>query len=50
VFSILNAAVAMKEGIRPLQALGVVMDLGAILLVLRPARGGSVQPIAGPVE
>ena len=50
VFSILIAAVALKEVIRPLQTLGVVMVLGAILVVQRPARGGSVQPMAGPVD
>jgi drug/metabolite transporter (DMT)-like permease len=50
VFSILIAAVALKEVIGPLQAFGVIMVLGAILVVQRPARGGSVQPMAGPVD
>lgn len=49
VFSILIAAIALKEVIRPLQALGFAMVLSAIVVVQRPA-GGEVQPIAGPVD
>lgn len=50
VFTILIAAVALKEIVRPLQAAGILMVLGAILVVQRPARGGEVQPAAGPVD
>jgi drug/metabolite transporter (DMT)-like permease len=50
VFSILIAAVALKEVVKPLQALGVAMVLGAILVVQRPARGQPPQPLAGPVD
>jgi drug/metabolite transporter (DMT)-like permease len=49
VFSILIAAIALQEVIRPLQALGVVMVLGAIVLVQRSARD-RVEPIPGPVD
>ena len=50
VFSILIAAVALKEVVKPLQGLGVAMVLGAILVVQRPARGQPVPPLAGPVD
>jgi drug/metabolite transporter (DMT)-like permease len=50
VFSILIAAVALKEVVKPLQALGVAMVLGAILVVQRPARGQPPQPLASPVD
>ena len=50
VFSILIAAVALKEAVNPLQGLGVAMVLGAILVVQRPARGQPAPPVAGPVD
>jgi drug/metabolite transporter, DME family len=50
VFSILIAAAALKEVISPLQALGVVMVLSAIVVVQRPTRGDLAPPIAGPVD
>jgi drug/metabolite transporter, DME family len=50
VFTILIAAVALKEVVRPLQAVGVGMVLGAILVVQRPARGQPAPPAAGPVD
>ena len=50
VFSILIAAVALKEVVKPLQAVGVAMVLGAILVVQRPARGQPAPPAAGPVD
>jgi DME family drug/metabolite transporter len=50
VFSILIAAVALKEVVRPLQGLGVAMVLSAILVVQRPARGQPAPPVAGPVD
>jgi drug/metabolite transporter (DMT)-like permease len=37
VFSILIAAIALKEVVGPLQGLGIAMVLGAILVVQRPA-------------
>jgi drug/metabolite transporter (DMT)-like permease len=49
VFSILIAAIALKEGVGPLQGLGIAMVLGAILVVQRPTRGVVVSPI-GPVD
>ena len=50
VFSILIAAVALGEVIGPLQALGVLMVLAAIVVVQRPARGEAPVPVAGPVD
>lgn len=50
VFTILIAAVALKEIVRPMQGLGIVLVLSAILIVQRPTRGGIVQPAAGPVD
>jgi DME family drug/metabolite transporter len=50
VFTILIAAVALKEVVKPLQGLGVALVLGAILVVQRPARGRPVPPLAGPVD
>ena len=50
VFSILIAAIALKEVVRPLQGLGIVMVLGAILMVQRSGSGGAAQPVAGPVD
>jgi drug/metabolite transporter (DMT)-like permease len=49
VFSILIAAIALKEVVGPLQGLGIAMVLGAILVVQRPTRGVVVSPI-GPVD
>jgi drug/metabolite transporter, DME family len=50
VFTILIAAFALKEIVRPLQAVGILLVLGAIVVVQRPARGGAPQPAAGPVD
>ena len=49
VFTILIAAVALKEVVGPLQGLGIVMVLCAILVVQIPARADS-QPPVGPVD
>lgn len=49
VFTILIAALALHEIVRPLQAVGIVMVLAAILVVQRPARG-TVLLDAGPVD
>jgi drug/metabolite transporter (DMT)-like permease len=50
VFSILIAAVVLREAVNLLQAVGVAMVLGAIIVVQRPARGQPVPPVAGPVD
>ncbi len=50
VFTILIAAIALKEVVKPLQGLGVALVLGAILVVQRPTRGRPVPPLAGPVD
>lgn len=50
VFTILIAAISLREIVRPLQALGILMVLSAIFVVQRPSRGGLVQPAAGPVD
>ncbi len=50
VFSILIAAVALHEAVGPLQALGMAMVLGAIVVVQRPSIGDKVQPILEPVD
>jgi drug/metabolite transporter (DMT)-like permease len=49
VFTILIAALALKEVVRPLQAVGIVMVLCAILVVQMPARADSTLPV-GPVD
>ena len=48
VFSILIAALALKEVVRPLQATGIVMVLCAIVLAQR--HRAEIEPIAGPVD
>ncbi len=48
VFSILIAAVALKEIVGPSQAIGIVMVLSAIVLAQR--RSSEVQPNLGPVD
>ncbi len=50
VFSILIAAAALHESVNPLQAVGMAMVLGAILVVQRPAAGDKVQPVIEPVD
>jgi len=49
VFTILIAAVALKEVVGPFQGLGIAMVLCAILVVQIPARADS-QPPVGPVD
>jgi DME family drug/metabolite transporter len=48
VFSILIAAIALKEIVGPTQALGIAMVLSAIVLAQRS--GSEVQRITGPVD
>lgn len=50
VFTILIAAVALQEVVKPLQGLGVALVLGAILVVQRPSRGQPTLPSTFPVD
>jgi DME family drug/metabolite transporter len=50
VFSILIAALALHEVVGPLQGMGVLMVLSAIVVVQRPASGETPVPAAGPVD
>jgi drug/metabolite transporter (DMT)-like permease len=50
VFSILIAAAALHESVGPVQALGMAMVLGAIVVVQRPARGDKVTAFIEPVD
>lgn len=50
VFTILIAAIVLKETVGWLQGLGIAMVLSAILVVQRPDAGEHVQPAAGPVD
>jgi len=45
VFSILLAAAFLGEGLRPIQTLGIVFVLSAIVIVQLPGRGGSEEPV-----
>ena len=49
VFTILIAAAALNESVRPLQAIGMIMVLSAILVVQRPVGSGKAQLIE-PVD
>lgn len=49
VFTILIAAFALREAVHPLQGLGILMVLSAILVVQRPTRAGSQLPVE-PVD
>jgi len=49
VFTILIAAFALKEAVHPLQGLGILMVLSAILVVQRSTRTGSQLPVE-PVD
>jgi DME family drug/metabolite transporter len=48
VFSILIAAIALREVVGPVQAVGIAMVLSAIVLAQRS--GSDIQRIAGPVD
>jgi drug/metabolite transporter, DME family len=50
VFSILIAAAALHEAVLPLQAVGMLMVLCAIVVVQRPSRGDKVQTVLEPVD
>ena len=49
VFTVLIAAIALKEVVRPMQGVGIAMVLCAILVVQIPARVDA-QPPVGPVD
>ena len=51
VFSILLAAALLGEGLRPVQTLGIVLVLSAIVIVQLPGRGSEEQPVmVDPIE
>lgn len=51
VFSILLAAVLLGEGVRPIQALGIVLVLAAIVIVQLPGRGATGDSVViNPIE
>jgi len=51
VFSILLAALVLGEGVRPVQTLGIVLVLSAIVIVQLPARGAdSDSVVVDPIE
>jgi len=52
VFSILLAAALLGEGVRPIQTLGIVLVLSAIVIVQLPGRGvaGRESVVVDPIE
>ncbi|MGA8223553.1 MAG: DMT family transporter [Candidatus Acidiferrales bacterium] len=52
VFSILLAAALLGEGVRPIQTVGIVLVLSAIVIVQLPGRGGAGQEsvVVDPIE
>ena len=52
VFSILLAAALLAEGVRPIQVVGIVLVLSAIVIVQLPGRGGAHQEsvVVEPIE
>jgi len=52
VFSILLAAMLLSEGVRPIQTLGIVLVLSAIVIVQLPGRGAAEQEsvVIDPIE
>jgi drug/metabolite transporter, DME family len=51
VFSILLAAALLGEGVRPIQTLGIVLVLSAIVIVQLPGRGAAEESvIVDPIE
>jgi drug/metabolite transporter, DME family len=50
VFSILLAALLLGEGLRPVQALGIVIVLAAIVIVQLPERAGGECAVVEPME
>jgi DME family drug/metabolite transporter len=50
VCSILIAAAALHEAVGPMQALGMLIVLAAIVVVQRPSRGDKLRPFLEPVD
>jgi drug/metabolite transporter, DME family len=52
VFSILLAAASLGEGVHPIQTLGIVFVLSAIVIVQLPSRGAATHEsvVVGPIE
>jgi drug/metabolite transporter (DMT)-like permease len=52
VFSILLAAMFLSEGVRPIQTLGIVLVLAAIVIVQLPGRRTDAreQIVVDPIE
>jgi drug/metabolite transporter (DMT)-like permease len=50
VFSIVLAALLLGEGLRPVQALGIVLVLAAIVIVQLPERVGGECAVVEPIE
>jgi DME family drug/metabolite transporter len=50
VFSIVIAAIVLGEVVRPVQTLGIVVVLAAIVLVQLPDRAGEGGPVVEPIE
>jgi drug/metabolite transporter, DME family len=50
VFTILIAAIALKEVVHPLQAVGIVMVLSSIVVVQRSSQGSPAQSAVSPVD
>ncbi|PYX35685.1 MAG: hypothetical protein DMG81_17530 [Acidobacteria bacterium] len=50
VFSIVLAAILLGEVVKPVQGLGVVIVLAAIVIVQLPQRDGSAVPVVEPIE
>ena len=51
VFSILLAAALLGEGLRPIQTLGIVLVLSAIVIVQLPGRGAAEESVViDPIE
>jgi drug/metabolite transporter (DMT)-like permease len=50
VFSIVLAAVLLGEALRPVQSLGIVIVLAAIVIVQLPERAGGECAVVEPME
>lgn len=50
VFSIVLAAVLLGEGLKPIQSLGIVIVLAAIVIVQLPERKGAEATVVEPIE
>jgi drug/metabolite transporter (DMT)-like permease len=50
VFSIVLAALLLGESLRPIQALGIVIVLVAIVIVQLPERAGGEVTVVEPIE